>query len=81
MIKFSDIISMAGVKLYDYKIHCATGRNWPPLEAFFDGQFKQWQHWELKNQLQQIENQQRQTPQLRTNNFGQIIDNIGRTLP
>ncbi len=40
MIKFIDIISMAGIKLYDYKIHCATGKDWPPLEAFFDGQFK-----------------------------------------
>ena len=43
MIKLIDILSMAGIKLYDYKIHCAIGKNWPPLEAFFDGQFKLWQ--------------------------------------
>lgn len=48
MIKFIDIISMAGIKLYDYKIHCATGKDWPPLEAFFDGQFKQWQENQTK---------------------------------
>jgi hypothetical protein len=39
---------MAGIKLYDYKIHCATGKQWSPLEAFFEGKFKQWQ--ESQNQ-------------------------------
>ena len=48
MIKLIDLISMAGIKLYDYKIHCATGKEWPPMEAFFDGKFKQWQ--EQQNQ-------------------------------
>lgn len=43
MIELIDLISMAGIKLYDYKIHCATGKEWPPLEAFFDGKFKYWQ--------------------------------------
>ena len=52
MIKFIDIISMAGVKLYDYKIHCATGKDWPPLEAFFDGQFKLWQEHQTKKNFQ-----------------------------
>jgi len=42
MIKFIDIISMAGIKLYDYKIHCATiAKGWRhPLDEFFDGQFQ-----------------------------------------
>ncbi len=48
MIKFIDIISMAGVKLYDYKIHCATNKNDPPLEAFFAGKFKDWQETQTK---------------------------------
>ncbi len=43
MIRLLDLISLAGVKLADYKIHCATGSKPTPLEAFFDGEFKQWQ--------------------------------------
>jgi hypothetical protein len=43
MIKLIDLIAMAGIKLHDFKIHCATGSNPTPLEAFFDGKFKQWQ--------------------------------------
>ncbi len=43
MIRLLDLISLAGVKLADYKIHCATGFRPTPLEAFFDGKFKQWQ--------------------------------------
>ena len=43
MLKLTDLIQMAGVDLGDYKIHCATGQNSPPLEAFFDGRWKQWQ--------------------------------------
>lgn len=31
------------LNLDSYKIHLATGDNWPPLEAFFDGKFKEWQ--------------------------------------
>ena len=51
MIRLLDLITLAGVSLADYKIHCATGFNPTPLEAFFDGKFKQWQeshqpfHW------------------------------------
>ncbi len=43
-----DLIRLAGVDLDDYKIHCATGANPTPLEAFFDGTFRQWQ--ERQNQ-------------------------------
>ena len=48
MIKLLDLIAMADIKLCDYKIHCATGKEWPPLEAFFDKKFKFWQ--EIQNQ-------------------------------
>jgi len=43
MIKLIDLIELAGVKLVDFKIHCATGTNPTPLEAFFDGEFGPWQ--------------------------------------
>ena len=43
MIKLTDLIELAGVELLDHKIHCATGCNPSPLEAFFDGTFRQWQ--------------------------------------
>lgn len=43
---------MAGVKLYDYKIHCATGKKGAPLEAFFDGKFKQWQEHQTQKNFQ-----------------------------
>jgi len=43
MLKLTDLIQMADVDLGDYKIHCATGQRPPPLEAFFDGHWKQWQ--------------------------------------
>ena len=48
MIKLTDLIELAGVELSDYKIHCASGTNPTPLEAFFDGAFKEWQ--ERQNQ-------------------------------
>jgi len=53
MLKLIDLIELAGVKLGEFKIHCATpNKNEPwletPLEAFFDGKFKQWQ--ECQNQ-------------------------------
>jgi len=43
MIKLTDLIELAGVELSDYKIHCASGTNPTPLEAFFDSAFKEWQ--------------------------------------
>jgi hypothetical protein len=43
MLKLTDLIEMAGVDLGDYKIHCATGVKSPPLEAFFDSRWKEWQ--------------------------------------
>jgi hypothetical protein len=42
MLKLTDLIEKAGVDLGDWKIHCATGVKSPPLEAFFDGRWKEW---------------------------------------
>jgi len=48
MIKLIDLIRLAGINLVEFKIHCATGTNPTPLEALFDGKFRQWQ--EQQNQ-------------------------------
>lgn len=48
MIKMIDLIRLAGVELGSFKVHCATGTAPTPLEAFFDGSFRQWQ--EQQNQ-------------------------------
>lgn len=49
-IQLIDLIRLSGMELDDYKIHCATGANPSPLEAFFDGTFQQWQeHQNQKN--------------------------------
>ncbi len=52
MIRLLDLISLAGVKLGDYKIHCATGSNPTPLEEFFDGRFKEWQEDQTQRNFQ-----------------------------
>lgn len=50
MIKLIDLIDLAGVALGKCKIHCATGGDSEPLEAFYDGTFRQWQeHQNQKN--------------------------------
>ena len=43
MLKLADLIALSGVELGDCKIHCATGKQWPPLNAFLEGRFKEWQ--------------------------------------
>lgn len=43
MIKLIDLLKISGVHLTSYKIHCAAGKDDPPLEAFFEGRFKTWQ--------------------------------------
>ena len=48
MIKLIDLINLSGITLGHYKIHCATGIKTSPLEAFFEGKFKEWQ--ESQNQ-------------------------------
>lgn len=43
MILLVDLIGLAGVSLQHFKVHLATGDNPPPLEAFLDGKFRDWQ--------------------------------------
>jgi hypothetical protein len=46
MIKLLELIYLAGVRMYQFKIHCATGTNPTPLEAFYEGTFRQWQEYQ-----------------------------------
>jgi hypothetical protein len=45
VIKLTEFLLASKVPLdvASYKIHLATGSKMPPLEAFFEGQFKEWQ--------------------------------------
>ena len=43
MIKIIDLLKLDGIYLNVFKIHCATGKEDSPLEAFFEGRFKAWQ--------------------------------------
>lgn len=52
MIKLLDLLSIAGVKLDNFKIHCATGDVHPPLESFFEGKFKEWQEYQRNRNFQ-----------------------------
>ncbi len=52
MIKLLDLINLAGLSLNRFKIHCATGKNQAPLEAFFDGKFKEWQEYQNQHNFQ-----------------------------
>ncbi len=49
MLTLPSLIKLSGVELSNYKVHCATGSSTSsPLEAYFEGTFKQWQ--ERQNQ-------------------------------
>ena len=52
MLKLCDLISLAHVDLGYFKIHCATGWPDPPLTAYFDGRFKQWQEYQNRRNFQ-----------------------------
>ena len=43
MLNLIDVLRAKGIPLENYKIHLATGSNPPPLEAFLEGKFKEWQ--------------------------------------
>ncbi len=45
MLKLCDLLRIANIDLGHFKIHCATGSN-PPLLAYFDGKFQQWQEYQ-----------------------------------
>ncbi len=46
MLKLRDLINLTGVRLGNFKIHCATGEDPTPLEAFYSGEFKEWQEYQ-----------------------------------
>jgi len=46
MLELKDLIELSGIHLSNFKIHCATGKINPPLEAFYDGKFKEWQEYQ-----------------------------------
>jgi hypothetical protein len=46
MIKLKDLIELSGIQLSNFKIHYATGKSNPPLEAYYDGKFKEWQEYQ-----------------------------------
>lgn len=52
MIKLLDLIYLNGISLGHFKIHCATGKKTSPLEAFFDGTFKEWQEFQNQQSFQ-----------------------------
>jgi hypothetical protein len=46
MIKLIDLIRLVDITIGKFKIHCATGSNPTPLEAFYDGEFRKWQEYQ-----------------------------------
>jgi hypothetical protein len=52
MLKLISLISLCGIDLGHFKIHCALGKINPPLERFFAGTFKQWQEEQNKKNFQ-----------------------------
>lgn len=43
MISLVELLKTKNLPLDNYKIHLATGREYPPLDAFLEGKFKEWQ--------------------------------------
>jgi len=43
MLSLIEILKTKNLPLDNYKIHLATGRQYPPLDAFLEGKFKEWQ--------------------------------------
>ncbi len=50
MIKLTELLLACKIplNLQSYKIHLATGYPNPPLEAFFEGKFKEWQEYQTR---------------------------------
>jgi hypothetical protein len=51
-LRLTDLIRLAEVDLGQFKIHLATGSKNPPLIAYFDGRFKEWQEYQTKRNFQ-----------------------------
>lgn len=43
MLSLVEILKTKNLPLDNYKIHLATGKEYPPLDAFLEGKFKEWQ--------------------------------------
>lgn len=52
MIKLMDLIRLTGITIGKSKIHCATGVNPTPLEAFYAGEFMKWQEYQNKRNFE-----------------------------
>jgi hypothetical protein len=52
MISLVDILKITGIPLRNWKIHLATGSNPTPLEAYYNGRFKEWQENQNKKNFQ-----------------------------
>jgi hypothetical protein len=48
MLKLCELLGLAKVNLGHFKIHCATGVDKPPLAAYFEGKFQEWQECQRK---------------------------------
>lgn len=51
-LRLCDLLKLAQVDLGQFKIHLATGWPNPPLEAYFDGKFKEWQEYQNRRNFQ-----------------------------
>ena len=52
MLNLVDLLKVKGISLENYKIHLATGVDFPPLDAFLEGTFKEWQDGQNQNNFQ-----------------------------
>ncbi|MBK9005517.1 MAG: GIY-YIG nuclease family protein [Anaerolineae bacterium] len=43
MLSLIEILKTKNLPLDNYKIHLATGKEYPPIDAFLEGKFKEWQ--------------------------------------
>lgn len=54
MIKLTKFLIACDIPLNlgDYKVHLATGSEYPPIEAFYEGKFKEWQEDQARRNFQ-----------------------------
>lgn len=52
MLNLVDLLKVKGIQFENYKIHLATGVDFPPLDAFLAGTFKEWQEGQNQKNFQ-----------------------------
>ena len=52
MLNLVDLLKTIGIQFENYKIHLATGDDFPPLDAFLAGTFKEWQEGQNRKNFQ-----------------------------